>query len=59
LAAVTETLLGVAYEIRAGLAGLPWWAVVGWLVLLFAAAIRPGVKASMEPPGPGIGIGTD
>jgi hypothetical protein len=41
LAAVTETLLDVAYEISDGLAGLPWWAVVAWLVLLAAAAVRP------------------
>jgi hypothetical protein len=42
---VTETLLNVAYEITDGLSALPGWAVIGWLVLLFAAALRPGIKA--------------
>ncbi|MFG1605305.1 hypothetical protein [Actinoplanes sp. NPDC049265] len=44
---MTETLLNVAYEISNGLSALPWWAVVAWLVLLFAAVTRTGIKAAL------------
>jgi hypothetical protein len=42
---MTETLLQVAYGLSDGLSELPRWAVVAWLALLFAAVLRPGIKA--------------
>jgi hypothetical protein len=44
---VTETLLSVAYEISNGLSALPGWAVIAWLVFLFAAVTRTGIKAAL------------
>lgn len=40
---MTETLLAVAQEFSNGLFDLPWWAVVAWLVLLFAAVTLPSL----------------
>lgn len=45
---MTDTLLEVASAISDGLAGMPRWAVVAWLVLLFAAATRSGIKAVVQ-----------
>jgi len=41
---MTETLLAVAQEFSDGLAAMPWWAAVAWLVLPFAAMLRSGLK---------------